>query len=62
MKTLGKLAKLVGGLCVGYLAACYVQEIGYQKGVKDVLKENDIDSFTYKTKRGNSIVYHKPSK
>lgn len=56
------LAKIVGTACVGYLAACFVQEIGYQKGVKDVLKANNIDSFTYKTKKGNEIVYRKPTK
>lgn len=56
------LAKIVATICVGYLAAIFVHEKGYNKGVKDVLKENDIDSFTYKSKTGNSIVYHKPEK
>ena len=57
MKT---LAKVVATVCVGYLAACFVNEIGYQRGVKDVLKENNIDKFVYKTKNGNELVYRKP--
>jgi hypothetical protein len=58
--TMRKLAKFVGAICVGYLASIMIKEIGYQRGVKDVLKENDIDSFTYKTKHGSEIVYRKP--
>lgn len=51
--------KIVAGVCAGYLAALVTHELGYQHGVKDVLKANGIDSFSYKTKKGNEIIYHK---
>jgi hypothetical protein len=58
--TMGKLGKIIGTVCIGYLAYIVTHGIGYNHGVKDVLKENDIDSFTYKTKHGSEIVYRKP--
>ena len=57
-----KLTRIVGAVCAGYLAYVFTHEIGYQHGVKDVLKANNIDSFTYKTKHGSEIVYRKPNK
>ena len=59
--TMNKLCKIIGTVCVGYLAYVITHEIGYNHGVKDVLKENNIDSFTYKTKQGSEIVYRKPN-
>ena len=55
-----KLGKIIGAVCAGYLAYVVTHELGYNRGVKDVLKENNIDSFTYKTKHGTEIVYRKP--
>lgn len=56
MKT---FTKFVTTVCVGYLTVIFTHEIGYRKGVKDVLKANNIDKFVYTTKQGDDIVYHK---
>lgn len=56
MKTFTKIVTMA---CVSYLAVIFTHEVGYRKGVKDVLKVNNIDKFVYTTKKGDEIVYHK---
>ena len=58
MKKLFRIGLLLAG---GWIVTSVVRAKGYAEGAQDVMKENNIDTFSKKLSNGNTITFNRKS-